>query len=254
MLEVRDLTKYYGSLVGRKKFTAVDHVSFSLEKGKTVGFAGKSGCGKSTVARMVLQLISSDGGQVLFHGTDLTKLSQRQLIPWRKKMQIVFQNPEGSLDPSRKVLDSLMSPLIVHKCGNKDQRMEQIEKTAALTYLSTELFSRYPHQLSGGEAQRVVLCRALLLQPELLVLDEATSMLDVSVQAQIMNLLKEIRQQLNLTCIFIGHDLDVLRWFCDDLIVMHQGKIIERGPVEAVLEDPKEERTRAMVDAFYNWE
>lgn len=254
MLEVRELTKTYGSLFGGKRFTAVDHVSFSLARGKTLGFAGKSGCGKSTVARMVLRLIPSDGGEVLFHGTDLNRLSQRQLIPWRKRMQIVFQNPEGSLDPSRKVLDSLMSPLAVHRWGNREQRLERIERMASLTYLSTELFSRYPHQLSGGEAQRVVLCRALLLEPELLVLDEATSMLDVSVQAQIMSMLKEIRQKLGLTCIFIGHDLDVLRWFCDDLIVMHQGRIIEQGPVETVLTHPKAERTRAMVESFYNWE
>lgn len=252
MLEVRGLTKYYGR-VEKKKLPVVDHVSFHIPKGKTLGLAGRSGCGKSTIGRMILRLISCDSGKVFWDGEEITGLSGKKLKSMRKKMQIVFQNPEGSLDPSQKVLDSLMSPLLIHKYGNKEERINRILEIAELTAVPEMLFSRYPHQLSGGEAQRVVLCRALLLKPEFLVLDEATSMLDVSVQAQIMQLLDVIRKKMSLTCLFIGHDLDVIRWFCDDLAIMHQGKLVEMGQTEQVLTQPVSEIGKKLVDAFYNW-
>lgn len=252
MLEVQELTKSYGRVEKRKQ-PVVDHVSFCIPKGKTLGLAGRSGCGKSTLGKMILRLIPSDRGKVFWDGVEITGLSGKELKAMRKKMQIVFQNPEGSLDPSKKVLDSLMSPLIIHRYGNKEERMKRILETAQLTAVSNTLFSRYPHQLSGGEAQRIVLCRALLLNPEFLILDEATSMLDVSVQAQIMQLLDDIRKKLNLTCLFIGHDLDVIRWFCDDLAIMHQGKLEEIGQTEQVLRQPVSETGKKLVNAFYNW-
>ena len=252
MLEVKNLTKMYGR--GRKnKIPVVNDVSFSIDRGKTLGLAGKSGCGKSTVGRMITRLIPCDAGQIIFDGMDITKFSQKDMRKIRKRMQIVFQNPEGALDPSKKIWDSLMNPLLVHKYGSKEDRVKKIYETAKIAAVPEKLFFRYPHQLSGGEAQRIILCRALLLEPELLILDEATSMLDVSVQSQIMQLLDEVRKKMNLTCLFISHDFDVIRWFCDDVAIMESGKILEIGKTEEVLSNPLTETGRKLVDSFYNW-
>lgn len=252
MIEVINLNKSFVSGVFKKhQVQAVDQVSFSIEKGKALGIAGNSGCGKSTIARILLKLIEPDSGTILLDGTDVTHLGREATRQYRKKVQIIFQNPESSLDPSKKILYNLIEPLKIHHIGlKKSERMDKIMEMISLVGLGEQLLDRYPHQLSGGEAQRVMISRALLLEPELLILDEPTSMLDVSVQAHVMTILKELQTRLGLTYLFISHDLEVLAWFCDDLMIMNEGRILERGAVKDIMNHPKEAFTRTLIDDF----
>lgn len=252
MLKVEHLNKHYISGVFQKhRVDAVKNVSFHIPEGKILGLAGNSGCGKSTVARLVMRLIEPDSGKVFLDGEELTGLSSKELKGRRTKLQIIFQHPESSLDPHKKILNSLLEPMAIHRIGNsREERIARIEELFQLVGLKNNLFDRYPHQISGGEAQRIVISRAMTLDPRLLILDEPTSMLDVSIQAHVMNILKELREKKNLTYLFISHDLEVLHWFCDEICVMNRGEIIERGTKDEIVNAPQQPFTRELVDSF----
>ena len=218
MLKVSHICKTFtGGIIKKTRVNAVKDVSFTIRDGETFGIVGNSGCGKSTIANMLLSLIKPDSGTIEIDGT----------------IQIIFQHPETSLDPAKKIGYSLEEPMLLD-----------------LVDLGEELLDRYPHQISGGEAQRIMIARALSLDPKILILDEPTSMLDVSVQAQVMTLLKELQEKLGFSYLFISHDLDVIRWFCDEIAVMEEGKFVETGRTEDVIGHPKAEFTKKLVENF----
>ena len=254
MIEVRGLTKTFTSGVFQKRTVyAVTDVSFSIPRGKTLGLAGDSGCGKSTIARMLLKLTEPDSGEILLDGDAITHMTDKQFKPYRQKIQIVFQHPESSLDPSKQILYSLMEPMMIHNLYTKEERLAKIQELLQLVGVSEKLLTRYPHQISGGEAQRIMIARALTLAPEILILDEPTSMLDVSIQAHIMTLLRNLQERLGLTYLFISHDVDVLAWFCDEIAVMSQGKIVEAGSASEIVRHPRDAYTKRTIDSFQNW-
>lgn len=252
MLKVKQLSKHYCSgIIRRHHVDAVKNVSFEIPRGKILGLVGNSGCGKSTVARLIMRLIKPDSGEIYLDGINLMELSDKKMKEQRTKIQIIFQHPESSLDPQKRIINSLLEPMEIHKIGkNKEERTARIEELFDLVGLKTELFTRFPHQISGGEAQRVVISRAMTLNPKVLILDEPTSMLDVSIQAHIMNILKELQQKKDMTYLFISHDLEVLSWFCDDIHVMKQGEIIEKGTKDDIVNHPKNPFTKELVDCF----
>lgn len=251
MIEIKNLNKTFKNGIIRKNTVhAVKDVSFSIKKGQTLGLAGNSGCGKSTISKMILGLIKPDSGQILVDNQDLMLLNQNQLKSYRKKVQIIFQHPDSSLNPQKKIFDSLLEPMKIHNMYTKDERIEKVYETIKLVGLNERLLDRYPHQISGGEAQRVIISRALTLNPEILILDEPTSMLDVSIQAHIMNILKGLQQKLNLTYLFISHDLDVLKYLSDDLAIMNKGEIIEIGKCDEIINNPKEEFSKKLISDF----
>lgn len=254
MIEVNGLTKTFTSGVFRKRtIHAVKDVSFTIPKGTTMGLAGDSGCGKSTIARMLLKLTKPDSGDILLDGENICPISDKDFKPYRRKIQIVFQHPESSLDPCKQIRYSLLEPMEIHNLYSKEERLEKIQQLLRLVDVGEHLLTRYPHQISGGEAQRIMIARALTLSPEVLILDEPTSMLDVSIQAHIMTLLRDLQQQMGLTYLFISHDVDVLAWFCDNIAVMSQGSIIEYGSAKKIISEPQAEYTQKLIGSFRNW-
>ena len=254
MINISDLSKIYRlGIRNNKQKMAVCDVNFSLSSGETLGIIGESGCGKTTLAKLVLRLIPATSGRIELGGVDITKLKHDQLKPFRKKMQIMFQNPESSLNPRMKIRASIAEVLRIHKLSRKNSSEEKkkIEELIKLVGLQPEHLNRYPCELSGGQVQRAVLARVLALEPELLIADEPTSMLDVSVQAQILTILKEMQQKMNFAMIFIAHDLDVIKIMCDRVLVMHQGNVVESGCVEDVFERPVHPYTASLMKEFY---
>ena len=234
---------------------AVDHVTFALEKGKTFGLVGNSGCGKTTLSRMITRVLRPTAGRILFEGADISGLPGGRARAYHRRVQMIFQNPEASLDPTMRVRDSLLEALTIHQIGSgREERMEKVRSTLAQVGLPEYLLSRYPHQISGGEGQRLVICRALLLEPEVLLLDEPTSMLDVSVQASVMNLLKELQQRLGLTYLYITHDIELLGWISHTIGVMQKGRLVEVGPREQIMEAPAHPYTKELLYAYRHWE
>jgi oligopeptide/dipeptide ABC transporter ATP-binding protein len=231
LLHVKNLKKYFYIKKGifGKSYTlaAVDDVSFDLEKGKTLGLVGESGCGKSTTAKVILRLISATSGKVYFEDKDIFNLDKEAMRTLRKQMQLVFQNPYSSLNPRMKIKDILSEPLIIHKLGNVNQRKEKVAQLLKLVGLSPDWDNRYPHEFSGGQLQRIGIARALATSPKLIILDEPVASLDVSIQAQVINLLQDLQQELNLSYIFISHDLRMVRQMSDKVAVMYLGKIVE---------------------------
>ena len=234
---------------------AVDHVTFALEKGKTFGLVGNSGCGKTTLSRMITRVLRPTAGRILFEGADISGLPGGRARAYHRRVQMIFQNPEASLDPTMRVRDSLLEALTIHQIGSgREERMEKVRSALAQVGLPEYLLSRYPHQISGGEGQRLVICRALLLEPEVLLLDEPTSMLDVSVQASVMNLLKELQQRMGLTYLYITHDIELLGWISHTIGVMQKGRLVEVGPREQIMEAPAHPYTRELLYAYRHWE
>ena len=229
---------------------AVNDVSFVLRKGETLGLVGESGCGKSTLSRAVVGLIPVQSGEIIFNHGDLAKLPVKEWRSMRRHIQMVFQDPYSSLNPRMTIYDMLVEPLMVHGIVPKSELQKETKRLLDLVQLPADALSRYPHQFSGGQRQRIGIARALAVRPELLICDESVSALDVSIQAQILNLLKELQQELQLTYLFISHDLSVVYYISDRVMVMHAGKIVESGVAEQVLKQPKDEYTRRLIAAM----
>ena len=228
---------------------AVDDVTFQLDRGKTLGLVGESGCGKTTVARMVVQLLRPTQGQVLFKGKDLVSMKGRELREIRPKIQMIFQDPYASLNPRMTVGRLIEEPLIEHTDMSRSDRHERILELAQVVGLHPSSVERYPHEFSGGQRQRIGVARALALQPELLVCDEPVSALDLSIQAQIINLLEDVQDKFNLTYLFISHDLGIIKHICDTVAVMYLGKIVETGSAQEVYGDPQHPYTEALLSS-----
>jgi len=252
-IRVTDLTKEYKIRQGgfrSEAFRAVDGVSFEIPRGKTLALVGESGSGKSTVAKMVLKLEDPTAGSIEIDGTNIASLSNRQAFALRRRMQPVFQDPYGSLDPLRNIGNTIAEPMEIHKVGDNASRRERVRELLDQVSLPQELATRYPNELSGGQRQRVAIARALALKPDIVVLDEAVSALDVLVQDQILQLLAELQSELELTYLFITHDLAVVRVAADMVAVMEKGRIVEQGTVDEIFANPAEEYTRRLLDAI----
>ena len=244
LLSVENLVVEYP--VGNGVFRAVDSVSFSVERGKTVAVVGESGCGKSTIAKSIVRLLTPTSGSIMVDGTDIAQMSEKSLRPFRSRVQMVFQDPYGSLDPHLTAVDIVGEPLRLKGIRSKSERAARAAELIDRVGLPSTALTRRPAEFSGGQRQRIGIARALASGPEILVCDEATSALDVSVQAQVLELLREIQQQTGLTYVFISHNLGVVREISETVVVMSKGRIVERGDTEEVLARPKQPYTRAL--------
>ena len=254
LLEVRDLKKHfpiYKGVLSRVSGTvhAVDGVSFRIARAETLGLVGESGCGKSTVGRTLLKLIEPSSGRILVDGTDITALDQRQMFPYRRKMQMIYQDPYASLNPRMTAGDIVGEPLIIHGTADRRERRERVAALFERVGLRQELMSSYPHEFSGGQRQRIGIARALALRPDLLICDEPVSSLDVSMQAQIINLLLDLQERFGLSYLFIAHDLAVVRNISTHVAVMYAGAIVELAPRRTLYTAPRHPYTRALLDA-----
>ena len=246
LVEIKNLTKHFPAAHGQVVH-AVDGVSFHIRKGETFGLVGESGCGKTTVGRCLLRLIEPTGGEIKFDGQDLLQLGKGEMRALRRRMQIVFQDPYSSLNPRMKVGDIIGEPLIVHSIGNKQERKDRVAELLKVVKLDPDYANRYPHQFSGGQRQRIGIARALALNPDFIVADEPVSALDVSVQAQVVNLLQDLQEQFGLTYLFISHGLAVVEHISTRVGVMYLGKIVELAPAAELYENPKHPYTQALL-------
>jgi oligopeptide/dipeptide ABC transporter ATP-binding protein len=255
LLEVEGLRKEYASrqgLFGRTSgvtVRAVDGVSFQVSKGETFGLVGESGCGKSTVARCILRLVEPDDGQVVFDGIDVRGLSRDELRRLRRRMQIVFQDPFASLNPRMSVQAIVEEPLLIHRLGERREREKRVHEIFELVGLTADQARRKPHEFSGGQRQRIALARTLVVNPDLVILDEPVSALDVSIQAQVLNLLRDLQHELDLTYVFIVHDLAVAEYFCDRLAVLYLGSVMELADRRRLFHAPLHPYTEALLSA-----
>jgi len=255
LLEVEDLQKWFpvkkGSLIERTvdHVKAVDGVSFEIKEGETLGLVGESGSGKSTTGYCILQLLKPTGGSIRFQDQELTRLKREDLRRMRREMQIVFQDPYASLNPRMTVGDIVGEPLLVHGIGDRKSRKETVRRLLDVVGFDPSYVNRYPHEFSGGQRQRIGIARALALNPRLIVCDEPVSALDVSIQAQILNLLKDLQRDFGLTYLFIAHDLAVVRTMSDRIAVMNRGRLVEIGEAEQVYSHPKDDYTKALLAA-----
>ena len=247
LLEVRNLMKYFDTKGG--PLHAVDDISFVLEKGKTLGVVGESGCGKSTLGRTCIHLLESTGGQIFFKGEDITKVDKKKLRELRENMQIIFQDPFSSLNPRYSTIQTLKEPLQLSGKLSKAEIDDKVEEIMATVGLAPRLANSYPHELDGGRRQRIGIGRALALEPEFIVCDEPVSALDVSIQAQVLNLMMDLQDERQLTYIFITHDLSVVRHISDDILVMYMGNMVEKCPAKRIFENPVHPYTKALLSA-----
>ena len=247
LLSVRDLHTRYA--VGRQVLRAVDGVSFDVERGETVGLVGESGCGKSTLGKTILRLVPAAEGSVALDGADITRLGDRALAVHRRRMQMIFQDPFGSLNPRQTIRSLLDTALKVHRLGDRAERERHMAEIIGRVGLPADSLDRYPHEFSGGQRQRIGIARALILRPALIVCDEPVSALDVSIQAQILNLLVDLKRDLGLSYLFISHDLSVVRYFADRVLVMYLGRIVESASHTALWRNPRHPYTRALFAA-----
>ena len=249
LLEVRHLKKYFTTKKGL--LHAVDDVSFSIEEGKTLGLVGESGCGKSTTGRVILRLHEATGGEVLYRGRNILELSPREMREMRRKMQIVFQDPYSSLNPRMSVKSLIEESLLQRSRGmSSAEREQKVLAIMDLVGLERRLAYAFPHELDGGRRQRIGIARALILEPEFVVLDEPVSALDVCIQAQILNLLMDLQKELKLTYLFISHNLSVVKHISDEIAVMYLGKLVEKADHETIFKDPKHPYTKALLSAI----
>lgn len=254
LLEVQNLKKYFpikGGFLRRTvaRVKAVDGVSFRLDKGRTLGVVGESGCGKSTLGRALLRLQDATAGRVLFEGKDLYAMDRRELLAMRRQMQIIFQDPFASLNPRQTVFGIIVEPLEVHGIGTEKERRDRVVELMELVGLRREVMFRYPHEFSGGQRQRVGIARALALNPSFIVADEPVSALDVSVQSQVLNLIRDLQEKLGISFVFISHDLAVVQHICHDVAVMYLGSIVEKAPAFSLYDKPAHPYTKALLSA-----
>ncbi|MFH5925929.1 ABC transporter ATP-binding protein [Roseomonas xinghualingensis] len=256
LLEAVDVAKHYpvkkGLIIARKvgAVRAVDGVSFALKRGETLALVGESGCGKSTTARLVMRLIEPSSGKIIFKGEDVTEVGGAKLRALRRNLQIVFQDPYASLNPRLTVADAIAEPMAVHGIGDAASRRERVQELLRLTGLRPFHANRYPHEFSGGQRQRIGIARALAVEPEVVVCDEPVSALDVSIQAQVVNLLGDLQQRLGLSYLFIAHDLAVVKHVADRVAVMYLGRIVEVAPKHELFSNPRHPYTRALLAAI----
>jgi peptide/nickel transport system ATP-binding protein len=230
---------------------AVDDVSFEVYPGETLGLVGESGCGKTTLGRTILKLIEPTEGEIIYRGKNIADLSQKELRPFRKDIQIIFQDPYSSLNPRITIGEAILEPMRVHGIGTTDnERKQKVVELLERVSMSEDHFNRYPHEFSGGQRQRICIARSLALNPEFIICDESVSALDVSVQANVLNLLLELQEEYNFTYIFISHDLSVVKFMSDRMIVMNKGKIEEMGIAEDIYSNPKSEYTRTLINSI----
>ncbi len=248
LLEVKDLRKYFK--VPKGFLHAVDDVTFNIEEGKTLGVVGESGCGKSTTGRAILRLLEPTSGEVIFNGVNVTKQNKQEMRNLRRQMQIIFQDPYASLNPRMSVSEIIAEPMKLHKLYSKDEIFAHTQELMKTVGLAERLTNSYPHELDGGRRQRIGIARALALNPKFIVCDEPVSALDVSIQAQILNLLQELQEKLGLTYIFITHDLSVVHYFSDDIAVMYLGRLIEKAPSVELFANPSHPYTQALLSAI----
>jgi oligopeptide transport system ATP-binding protein len=255
LLEVTDLVKHFpikrGILIDREvdQVRAVDGISFQVERGETLGLVGESGSGKSTACRAVLQLIKPTSGSVEFEGREISGLGRRQMAPLRREMQMIFQDPYASLNPRKRIGQIVGDPLKRQGVASGSELRRQVQELLERVGLSTEHYNRFPHEFSGGQRQRIGIARAVALKPKLVICDEPVSALDVSIRAQIVNLLADLQEELGLTYVFIAHDIGVVRHIADRIAVMNEGKIVEQGSADQVCEQPKDEYTKKLLAA-----
>ena len=255
LLEAKSLYKIYTQTSGffvrkQRMIKALNNVSLSIKKGETLAIVGESGSGKSTLARCLLQLQALDQGQLFFKGKNLISLDGKDKKHLKRQIQMVFQDPYASLNPRMKIGEILEEGLLIHALGNKNERIKKIRDMIKKVGLEVPDLAKYPHQFSGGQRQRIGIARALIVEPELVICDEPVSALDVSIQAQILLLLKELQKEFQLSYLFISHDLRVVRHMANKIVVMHQGKIVEEGNIEEIYEKPKEIYTRELLNAI----
>ena len=249
LLQVDHLKKYFKSAKGTVH--AVDDVSFTIEKGKTLGVVGESGCGKSTLGRTIIRLQEPTEGTVLFEGKNISALNQKELWKQRREMQMIFQDPFSSLNPRMTISQTIEEPLKLYGlCADKESRQKRVAELMDTVGLARRLYNTYPHELDGGRRQRIGIARALALQPKFIVCDEPVSALDVSIQAQILNLMQDLHKELNLTYMFITHDLSVVHHISDDIMVMYLGQVIEKAPAEVLFANPVHPYTQALLSAI----
>ena len=256
LLEVIDLHKDFsaGNMIfnrmGKRKVSAVSGVSFTIERGKTMGLVGESGSGKTTIGRCIIRLTNPTSGTIRFEGHDVSFLKGRNLFEFRRETQIVFQDPQASLNPRMTIGELVSEPLVIHKIGSKQERINTVKELLDTVGLNPEHINRYPHELSGGQRQRIGIARALALRPKLIICDEPVSALDVSVQAQVLNLLDKLQEEFGLTYLFIAHDLGVVQHVSDTVAVMYLGTLVETGPVNQLYAQPCHPYTQSLLSAI----
>ncbi len=248
LLEVEHLKKYFK--VGKSRLHAVDDITFTLEAGKTLGVVGESGCGKTTLGRTVLHLVSPTSGKILFDGMDMSKPTRRELIEARNKMQIIFQDPYSSLNPRMSVSEAIMEPLQIRGGMSKAEMLEETRELMDIVGLAERFENAYPHEMDGGRRQRVGIARALALRPKFIVCDEPVSALDVSIQAQIINLMLDLQESRGISYMFITHDLSVVRYISDDIMVMYLGNMVEKASSDELFKNPMHPYTKALLSAI----
>ncbi len=254
ILEVKDLKKWFTtgeSALGKKEIVkAIDGISFNINKKETLSLVGESGCGKTTTGKVVLRILDPTSGSIFFEGKDITRLSRKEMMKYRRKMMIIYQDPFGSLDPRMTVKNAIAEPMEVHRLGTKKEIEEKVIELMEKVGLSPDYRDRYPHEFSGGQRQRIGIARALATNPEFIVADEPVSALDVSIQAQIINLLKDLQKEFGLTILFISHDLSVVKHISDRIAVMYLGKIVEIADKRKLFDNPKHPYTLALLSAI----
>ena len=249
LLEVKNLKKYFQTPKGQ--LHAVDNVNFAIEEGKTLGVVGESGCGKSTTGRTILRLLEATDGEIIFEGKNIREYSKAEMKKLREEMQIIFQDPFASLNPRMTVSEIIAEPLIIHKkCKTKEELNNRVKELMDTVGLSQRLVNTYPHELDGGRRQRIGIARALALNPKFIVCDEPVSALDVSIQAQVLNLMKDLQEKLGLTYMFITHDLSVVKYFSNDIAVMYLGELVEKAPSKDLFKNPIHPYTKALLSAI----